>query len=216
MDVCPRCTKPILPTAVVCPHCGANTGTFGGPAEGPSAARPPRVRRSFGEDGPTFPVVKLALVLFAAGLLVWWLLPVKFPDITLSPAGSNPGGYDQCEGKERCIMVFVAPWCPACKQSIGTIKGMLARCAGSSEVGVKAIIGSGRSPQSMEDMAAQIGRGVFLDPGGQVMAAAGERSVPHWIVLDQDGMLIKKQAGVIPNVEVMFKELDLPNCSLGG
>ncbi len=207
MNACTRCAKPILPTAIICPHCGAAVDTGAASAH---AARP-----VVEEDGPSFPVIKVALALFGVGLLVWWLMPVRFPDIQLAPASANADGYDQCAGKQRCVMVFVAPWCSACKQSVGIIKGMMARCEDSSEVGIKPIVGSGRSVQTMEAMAARFGRGVFLDPAGQVLAASGERSVPQWIVVDDEGMLVKTQAGVITNVEMMFQQLDLPNCSLG-
>ena len=56
----------------------------------------------------------------------------------------------------------------------------------------------------------------FQDPSGPVMRAAGECFVPHWFVLDAEGNLVKKQAGAIMNVDAMLRELDVPDCSLGG
>lgn len=209
MDICPRCTGSLGPSSVVCPHCGINTAFYTGPELGPAAARPVATRRPRDLDRLRFPVGRLTLILFALGLAGWWLLPVQFPSIPLAPARANAAGHDPCAGKQRCVLVFLAPWCPACKISLGTVRGLMTRFADSDRVGIKPVIGNGRNPSSMEEMAAQIGPGTFLDPAGRIMTAAGVSSVPHWFVLDDQGFLLKKVAGVIPNVPAMISELDL-------
>jgi thiol-disulfide isomerase/thioredoxin len=194
----------------VCPHCGTNTGFYSGPEVGLAATRTTAARGRPGLPAPwRFPVVRLSLVLFALGLLGWWFVPVQLPVLGLTPARANAAGADACVGKRRCVVVFVAPWCPACKLSVGVIRAMMEHYSGPGEVGVKPVVGSGRSSVSMEEMADQLGPGTFLDPAGSIMRAAGEKSVPHWFVVDERGFLIKKVAGLIPNLQGMIQELDL-------
>lgn len=206
MAACPHCHMQLYGQPSVCPHCGANTSIF--PNSG--ANEPPASSSAkYGFQRWSFPVVKLTFVLWALGMAVWWFLPTPFPKLHLQPAAANASGYDPCEGKQYCVVVFMAPWCSACKATMPVVKSMMAQYSSSTMIGIKPVIGSGRSMASMEKMAAKIGTGTFLDPGGQVMQAADKNTVPHWFVIDSDGLLEKEMAGVIPNKFAMITQLGL-------
>lgn len=208
MDVCPKCTK-MIGSSVICPHCGANTAFYDGPEMGPGAARKPELRRrSYEPERRGFPVVWLTLVLFVIGLAVWYFLPVRLADLHLTPAVANAGGIDPCLDRSHCVLVYVAPWCPACKRSIGTIRGLMSKFNPAGKIGIKAVIG-GRNPKKMETMAAEIGPATYLDTLGRFWASTGAKSIPHWFVIDDQGYVVKKFPGAIPNVDAMSVELGL-------
>ncbi len=206
MAACPHCHMQLYGQPSVCPHCGANTSIFPN-----SGVNEPLVssRPKYGFQRWSFPVVKLTFVLWALGMAVWWFLPTPFPKLDLRPSSANATGYDPCKGKDYCVIVFMAPWCSACKATMPIVKSMMRQYSSSTTIGIKPVIGRGRTTESMEKMAAKIGTGTFIDPAGQVMQTASKNTVPHWFVIDSDGTLKKEMDGVIPFKQAMISQLGL-------
>ncbi len=206
-DDAPAGSRPLAATGASRTNAGSSRAPL--PDRG---GRTPRRPRELGR----FPVIKLTLVLFAAGMLVWWLLPRKLDEVMLTPARANATGRDPCAGKACCVLVYLAPWCPACKLSLPVVQGLQRHYAGSPAVGIKPVVGGGRSRENMEQMAADFGDGAFVDPSGSLMRAAGAETVPQWLVVDAEGFLIEQMPGVLPDVQAMITELDLGQCEPGG
>ncbi len=89
------------------------------------------------------------------------------------------------------------------------VKSLMDQYSSSTSIGIKPVIGSGRTRESMEKMAAKIGTGSFIDPAGEVMQAASKNTVPHWFVIDSDGVLKNEMAGVLLNKFAMISKLGL-------
>src|SRR5690606_20836040 len=96
---CPKCSKEIPGNVTDCPHC-----------------TPPKANGT--------KLVPFVLLAVGAGLLLYSLnRPKTIPSLILSPARAN-GGTESCLGKARCVLVYVAPWCGACKYSLPGIQAL--------------------------------------------------------------------------------------------
>jgi hypothetical protein len=92
------------------------------------------------------------------------------------------GEGDPCAGRTRCVVVYLAPWCGACKLSLPLIAN-LRRELEARTIGFRIVVGSGPA-EALRAMAAQIGGRVQLDERGEFARAAGVRSFPSWWLLD--------------------------------
>jgi thiol-disulfide isomerase/thioredoxin len=147
----------------------------------------------------------LTLVAAAAVGVAWWAWPVTFPRLALVPAASNHLAGDACEGRERCVVVYMAPWCGACKSAFPIIRNMARRWA-SGALAVKPIIGLASTAQC-EQMAQTLGVPAYLDPSGKLLRAAGAQGVPQWFVLNRAGRVKKRFSGVVLDVDRQIERL---------
>jgi thiol-disulfide isomerase/thioredoxin len=180
-------------------------GALGGPGQSRApGASPGRSIRGGSRRWLGATVIGLA---GAAGL-AWLLWPVSFPRVSLTAAASNSQASDPCEDRRRCVVVFVAPWCNACKMALPIIKKMSQRWASASGIGIKPVVGLAPEDQC-ERMAEALGAPAFLDPAGKLMKALGEKSVPHWFVVDAAGKIKKRLSGVVLDVKMQIDRLGL-------
>jgi thiol-disulfide isomerase/thioredoxin len=63
-----------------------------------------------------------------------------------------------CQGKALCGVIYVAPWCPACKQAAPTFKKFLQSSWDHKEHGLEIFVGRGE-PQANLEEAIAFGRG---------------------------------------------------------
>ena len=97
---------------------------------------------------------------------------------------------DPCYGKEKCIVVYVAPWCPACEASADTIREMSRRWNGSnrdSNRGIKVMVGAD-SVAKCRQKAAAFGTFAMVDENGDFARQHSVNSYPSWIVFDRNGV----------------------------
>ena len=89
----------------------------------------------------------------------------------------------------KCLDVYVAPWCPHCREATPTI---LATRDYLKQHGVhtNVIVGLDRL-KAMQAYAGVFGPDTLIDQDG----ALGQGGVPHFYVTDQDGRLLQEEAG---------------------
>ena len=213
MADCLNCHQPMPDTAATCPRCGADVEKMRAILAPRDASYAPRGRPSATADqaaARSFPVVPVILLLAAVGVVAYLLMPTTkaFPQVTLPPAKANTQGTNPCLTKEKCVIVYMAPWCPFCQRTIPIVQEMVEHYKDSGEVGVKVIIGNdGRG--KLEDMAEKVGTNTFLDPDGTLWNAVGAKGVPHWFVLDSTGKQVAELGGFGPMAAIL-KKLELP------
>jgi len=102
-----------------------------------------------------------------------------------------------CAGRERCVTVYLSPWCPVCTQTVPVIQALRRRAAATKHVGVRIIIGGDARPR-LEALAQRVGGTVHLDEAGAFARGAGARSVPRWWVTDPRRKVLADFAGGMP------------------
>jgi thiol-disulfide isomerase/thioredoxin len=197
---CPRCKRDVPEGAVECPHCRVMIAKAHHPGDKPLETV--AVRR---------PLHWVALVVVGLGLafvLIPHLKPRRLGPVEILPAVADQA--DPCLGRSRCVIVVVAPWCPACKSSVPVIRKLADRWADSTDVGFKAIV-TYASEAEARKMADGFGPGVvaFIDPSARFMQEAHVSGVPHWFVVGDQGRILKDSAGGYDDADAQVRELGL-------
>ncbi len=95
-----------------------------------------------------------------------------------------------CEGRDFCVSVYMAPWCPHCKTALPQVQKMLAASTDVRKPGVRVVIGMGQGTQSQE-MAARIAKdGVLIDDDTRIAKKLNVTGVPSFKILDKEGDVI--------------------------
>jgi thiol-disulfide isomerase/thioredoxin len=173
-------------------------GRTAGPAEPRSrfdAGRPAPPR------GPSGGAVLVAILAFAAGA---WLVAHRprrlaasaLPRLTAEGAATGEtGSAGRCLGAKGCLVVYVAPWCGPCRQSLPHDRA-LADLVKERGIETTFVVGMDALPKCQE-MARAIGREVLVDEKGAWAKQMGIRGVPHFLVTTADGKVVRRQAGAL-------------------
>ena len=99
----------------------------------------------------------------------------------------NPSqkSWDGCEGKERCVIAYFAPWCPICHRNVKFFQEVRKQLKRSPRIGVVYIVGYDTFAQC-EDLAAEVGSPVWIDNRREFDEIADFSSVPHVWVIDRE------------------------------
>jgi hypothetical protein len=99
-------------------------------------------------------------------------------------------GEDTCKGKNFCVVVYMAPWCPACKSHVSKVSSILEKSRTNKTYGAKAFVGKGATTKDNEKMAAQLGKGAHVDNNSEMHDKLDVRYYPAFFVLDKEGSII--------------------------
>lgn len=104
-------------------------------------------------------------------------------------------GPDPCARVERCVAVYLAPWCPQCRKSGELVQALRARAAATGgRLGVQVIVGRDEPP-ALERYARELGGPVSFDDDGGFFRQLGASGVPIWVSWDADGRILERMAG---------------------
>lgn len=109
-------------------------------------------------------------------------------------ASSQPGQKDPCEGKERCLTVYVAPWCPHCNRSVPLLQAMHQKLKHQPRVGMRVIVGRDNLSE-LEGFSRKLMFAPLYDKTGEFYKGLGEPGIPIWILTDMEGVLLRQITG---------------------
>jgi len=170
------------------------------------AARPaPPSRFDGGRPAPsTGPSGGTILFVLAAIAGAAWFLTHRpqrvaaaaLPRLTAEGATTGEtGSAERCGGAKGCLIVYVAPWCGPCKQSLPHDRALADLVKGRG-IETTFVVGMDTLPKCQE-MARAIGREVLVDEKGTWARKMEIRGVPHFLVTGTDGRVKKHQAGAL-------------------
>ncbi len=160
------------------------------------AQRPQVALRSTGGPRPEannsgrWLIAVFALIILLAGLWLY-LRPRRLAVETLVAAGATDTRL--CEGYQRCLVLYVAPWSNASITTLAQIPRLREQFDGT-ETGLAFIIGNGE-PERMDQLAELIGDDTWLDEGDALLKANDIDTLPSWFALDVRGRIVKRVDG---------------------
>lgn len=99
---------------------------------------------------------------------------------------------DPCAGKKTCALVYVAPWCPACKSMASVIRDFGKNK--KQNTGFKVVIGQGRDAGENENALPTYGYNARVDQDDAIFHQLGVTKFPSFYVLDSEGAKIVEDA----------------------
>lgn len=133
------------------------------------------------------------------------------------PAAQNPKPASQmiegtCVGKEFCLTVFVAPWNPACNNSISTFKALHQNLLKiKPDMGFVVVVGEDNMENLLRKKSELQPIETYTDSDGSFFRNRKIQGFPTWIVYNKDGQEIKRQNGEqrrtsLPELEDLVKK----------
>lgn len=116
--------------------------------------------------------------------------PAALPDLSLPTLAGPQANLRSCPA-QKCVTVYVAPWCPHCRAATPGLLGLRDRLKAKG-IALRFVVGQD-NPAAVKSYAAALGPDTFLDPNGRMSAAGG---VPHIFVSDAHGRVERDFAGV--------------------
>ena len=175
------------------------------PPPGRAASPIPPSRWDAGRPAPPMgPSGKTVLFVLAAAAGALWLFTHRPQHLAaaalprLAADGTSTGETapaDRCLGAKGCLIVYVAPWCGPCKQSLPHDRA-LADLVKDRGIETTFVVGMDAMPKCQE-MARAIGREVLVDERGAWARKMGINGVPHFLVTGTDGKVRRHQAGAL-------------------
>jgi thiol-disulfide isomerase/thioredoxin len=151
--------------------------------------------------GPSGTAILLAAAVVAAA--AWFfvnrpqrLAGAALPRLTADGASTGEtGSAERCLGAKGCLVVYVAPWCGPCRQSLPHDRA-LADLVKERGIETTFVVGMDSMPRCQE-MARAIGREVLVDEKGAWARKMGISGVPHFLVTRADGKVVRSKAGAL-------------------
>lgn len=155
--------------------------------------------------------MKYFVLLCALVAGIYWVKsrkPTNFPFLAMTPAKANTEAKETCFDKPKCVLVYLAPWCPYCHNGIPVIQALQTKFKDSPDVGLIVVIGSDQL-EKLETMASLIGPHTFVDPQKTVSKAIGVESLPTWVVISSKRKIVNRVSGINMNVNDQLARLEL-------
>lgn len=136
-------------------------------------------------------------VLLIGVLTLWWFRGGKLPAFITDK--NIDKGYvakiarnETCEGKKSCMLVYVAPWCPACKQMEPLLMQIAKASVRGGDHGVKIVVGQERSPGDNEKLAKAYGVNGVVDADNSIREKLNVKHYPTIMQLDPKGKILQR------------------------
>lgn len=197
MALCYQCHEHEAAVGLLCAHCVSSNKEQGDRrrqqivalAGSKASIVSPRVGRPSIWAGVAGLIFLLLLLVYNFGGFGYGSFP------PLLPQRNGFFASDQCIGKQRCLIVFLTPWCPACKASVGFVKSVGRFVRTNSSLGMQIVVGND-TEQKLRAMAGELGEFTYLDIDGTVDRALRGGGVPRWGVIDANRKIINLGSGL--------------------
>lgn len=148
-------------------------------------------------------------------LALYWIFfsADEMPEVTLATYSAQQGAVQQektvggaCRA-DKCLTVYVAPWCPACKQSVGMINNLVDDL---KKDGLEAHVIVGHDEvEKLQGFGKRFRVPVLLDPDKTFFETVDVEAVPYFAVTDGDGTILEEMRGANTSVQVMRDRLNI-------
>ncbi len=112
---------------------------------------------------------------------------------------------DGCEGRKFCGVIYLAPWCPACRVHVPRFREFLAQARTRKDTGLRIVVGQGKSEAQNLEMAQAIGPGSVIDSDGSIARKLRVNRFPSFFVLAEDQKVVHEGAAAQQWVSESFR-----------
>lgn len=152
-------------------------------------------------------IIVIVLVVAVAGLFLLNQQDSQEPFTTTTLPGSELRAYmsrsvdvsdHPCMMRSRCLVVYIAPWCAACKHTKKFVPYVREAIIDNADVGFMVVVGKGWGDfNGGHDMARDVGGQVYLDGEANYWRTLRNdvNAIPAWVVFDGAGEVIETETG---------------------
>ena len=111
--------------------------------------------------------------------LLFWIVVMG-----LLAGGQAWAKSDLCNEKKECAVVYVAPWCPACKSMAPKLREAIEQTKSRKDFGIRVVVGRGSKEENEKEAASFAGVG-HADQDDSLHDLLGVRAYPSFYVVDK-------------------------------
>ena len=103
-----------------------------------------------------------------------------------------------CKNRTRCLVVYLSPWCPSCRNSKHFVPYVREAIAHHSDTGFVVVVGKAWGDfNGGYEMARDIGGQVYIDAESRYWNELRPEvnAIPAWLVIDGDGHVDEQHTG---------------------
>lgn len=155
------------------------------------------------------------LFLAALGVVVYWFfgradsMPLEQLE-RWSGRSSAPAEVAYVGGScaaEQCLMIYLAPWCPQCRQAHRVVLDTVERMR---EQGIETTVVLGLDERAaLQDYAAEFPFPVYFDPERRLFDGLGASGVPHFTLWNRDRTITGEISGRPSSVDHLKQGLEI-------
>jgi thiol-disulfide isomerase/thioredoxin len=157
--------------------------------------------------------MKLFMVIVVVVAFAMLLLPsthIASARLPLEGGFSEKGDHGYVGGgclSEKCLVVYVAPWCPTCRKLAPAIEGLVndVKRDGYST----AVVVGKDNEASISNYAEKFSFSVLTDVNGAYYRKLDLKGVPYFAVTDSQGKLLQDLYGGYSRVSDLRRDLDI-------
>ncbi len=121
--------------------------------------------------------------------------------------GNQPNSRYLCETEERCLVVYLSPWCPYCKAQVGSLNRLIKKARSVENLGIKIVVGAERRQGGNELMAFNFPpNSVIIDSDRKLASMLRIRAFPTYSLESPESTI---QTGSVAYISLL-KELKIP------
>jgi hypothetical protein len=134
------------------------------------------------------------IILFAVlmGFVFWKKQSEAEQRIAFAAARELASAEPICDGKEKCAVIYLAPWCPVCNRQLPAFKTLLTRANSNPKYTVKIFVGAGQTAADNNSKVQELGPGAVADNDGKIKSLLLVDKYPSYFVLDGKNTVVSK------------------------
>ena len=140
------------------------------------------------------------LIVAAIAVTIWALLPTRLNTSNLQPFGDAP-----CAQTDHCVVVYLAGWSPASRQSLGTLRRLV---KDDPDIGVGVIIAAD-DDETVDEIIAALPVGGWVDVDDKVPDQLEISTLPTWVLIDRGGKVVRRVDGTYQPISYHRQKLGL-------
>lgn len=113
---------------------------------------------------------------------------------------------EMCNGKKKCAVVYVAPWCSACESLLPQLITYSASAKKNPDYGMQVIVGFGREAGDNESKAEQIGDLTIVDNTSKMADELGVKYFPTIVVIDEANRIEFRDQDALAWIDQKFSQ----------
>ncbi|MCJ8313373.1 MAG: TlpA family protein disulfide reductase [Saccharospirillaceae bacterium] len=108
---------------------------------------------------------------------------------------------------DKCLIIYVAPWCPICHKITPTIIALVNEMKAEG-IQVDVVVGKDK-PNAVLEYAEHFPFPVALDANGRYFYAADIEAVPYFVAINYDGEILNEMYGGYQSVSALRNKLEI-------
>ncbi len=112
----------------------------------------------------------------------------------------------ECQKKNGCGVIYVAPWCPACNSMQPQIQQILQKSRENPDYGIVVIVGQGKEARDNFEKAQEIGEGTVTDDDSLYARALKIDRYPTFLVVDSQQKITHRDQAAMGWMNHAFAE----------